>query len=92
MNQSLHYLSKIKVVNSLGVFDYFPFKNKSNYSCRSEWLVFRCLSVASLEKPMNEIRRIEIVFKGELFLGTFSAHEKKYQVLKQKFKEFLKRI
>jgi len=26
----------------------------------------------SLEKPMNEIRKIEIVFRGELFLDTFS--------------------
>jgi len=28
---------------------------------------------------MRKIRIIEIVFKGELFLDTFSAHQKKYQ-------------
>jgi len=50
------------------------------------------LSAASLEKPMNEIRKIEIVFKGALFLDTFSTHQKKHQGLKQKFEKFLKRV
>jgi hypothetical protein len=49
------------------------------------------LSVASLEKPMNEIRKIEIVFKGELFLDTFSAHQKKYQSLSEKIIDFIER-
>ena len=62
---------------------YIPFKNKSNHSYRSEWLIFRCLSETSLEKSMNKIRKIEIVFKGELFLDTFSAHQKKYQAPKK---------
>ena len=41
---------------------------------------------------MNEIRRIEIVFKGELFLDTFSAHQKKYQALNEKIEYFRERV
>jgi hypothetical protein len=48
------------------------------------------LSVASLEKPMSKIRIIEIVFKGELFLDTFSAHQNKYQALKRENRIFSK--